>query len=145
MKALAILAAAALAHSAPPPRTAAPTATVVLVAELPDGAARAAVVRRATPPSDVILLTRARATVEDLAAALSLLAEARERDGPSPPLRDAVLVLKSSRLSQPLNARQRLRLDAHLARLHAARPRPVAGVGTVPAIEVNVRTRRQLR
>jgi hypothetical protein len=139
MNAFAILATAVLAAPAPPPQTAIGTATVALVVDLPDATARAAVMRRAAPRVDIILLAQAHASIEDLAAALSVLAEARERDGPSTLQRDEMLVVKSSRLAAPLDARQRLRLDGHLARLRAARPRPVEGVGTVPAIEVIVR------
>lgn len=139
MNAFAILVAAALAAVAPPPETAASPATVALVPDLPEVSARAVVMRRAAPRIDVILLAQAGASIEDLAAALSVLAEARKRDEPGALQGDQMLVVKSSRLAGPLEARQRLRLDGHLARLRAARPRPVAGVGTVPAIEVNVR------
>ena len=145
MNALTILTLAAVALNPPPPRSAGTTATVALVADLPDETARAAVIRRVAPRGDVILLVRGRATVEDLAGALALLAKARQEEEPSPSQRDAVLVLKSSRLTQPLDPRQRLRLDAHLARLLVANPRPVPGVGTVPAIDVNVRARARAR
>lgn len=133
-----VLASVTLFVAPPPPPTA--VATVALVAKLPASDARAAILRQAEPRADVILLTRSEASAENLAAALALLADARARDGAAPS-RDAVLVLKSSRLDRPLNVEQRLRLEAQLARLRLARPRAVAGLGTVPAIDVTVRTR----
>jgi hypothetical protein len=141
MKTLALLAAGAVLFLAPPPPRSTPlAATVALVAELPAGGTHAAILRRAEPRADVILLTRSSASVENLAAALALLADVRGRDGPTP-ARDAVLVLKSRTLARPLSATQRLRLEAHLARLRLARARTVAGVGSVPAIDLTVRTR----
>lgn len=129
---------AGLAANAPaPPPAAAPT-TVVFVAELPAPGARAAVLRRSGGRGDVILLPQSRASAEDLAAALALLADARGRDGPAPFPRDAVLVVKSLQLSQPLDAARRQRLEAQLSRLRSAPPRLVAGLGSVPAIEVTV-------
>lgn len=137
MKPTALLLASVTMFVAPPPP---PTvATVALVAKLPAPDARAAILRQAEPRADVILLTRGEASAENLAAALALLADARARDGA--PSRDAVLVLKSSRLDRPLGVGQRLRLEAQLARLKVARPRTVAGLGTVPAIDITVRTR----
>jgi hypothetical protein len=53
-----------------------------------------------------------------------------------------VLVVKSVRLPRPLSPEQRLRLAAQLARLHAASPRALDGVGTVPAIDVSLRASR---
>lgn len=137
MTTLTLLAAAAAALF-PPPRAAAPTATVALVAELPVPGARAAVLRRSE--GDVILLPQHGATRDDLAAALALLAAARERGAAD---RDALLIVKSSQLPRPLDVSRRSRLDAHLARLRGAAPRAVAGVGTVPAIQVPVRARAQ--
>jgi hypothetical protein len=139
MHTLTLLTAAALALL-PPPHPGSSTATVALVADLPAAGARAAVIRRAAG-GDVILLARGTATTDDLAAALALLAAARTGDAANRPARDEVLVVKSSRLSRPLDAPRRLRLDAYLARLRAAAPRRVEGVGTVPTIEVSVRAR----
>lgn len=136
MTGLTLLTMAATALLAPP-RLGNPTATVALVAELPAPGARAAVLRRAA--GDVILLARGDATRDDLAAALALLAAVRQRDGAAPPERDVVLIVKSSQLAAPLDKPRRQRLEAHLARLRAARPRLVDGVGTVPAIELPVR------
>lgn len=140
MSCFTLVTAAALALF-PPPRPATSTATVALVTDLPAAGARAAVIRRVAPRADIILLARASASSDDLAAALALLAAARTRDGPNPPARDEVLIVKSSSLQQPLETPRRLRLDAHLARLRAAPARQVDGVGTVPAIEVSVRAR----
>ena len=142
MKTIALLAAGAAALINSPPRPPATPATVALVAALPVSDARAAILRRAEPRADLVLLPANGASVEDLAAALALLAETLERDGPTPPTRDALLVVKSVQLARPLSPEQRLRLAAHLARLHAASPRTLDGVGTVPAIEVTVRTSR---
>ena len=139
MKTIALLTAGAAALINSPPRPAATPTTVALVAALPVADARAAILRRAEPRADLILLPATGASVEDLAAALALLAETRERDGSTPPARDVVLVVKSVRLPRPLSPEQRLRLASHLARLHAASPRSLDGVGTVPAIEVGLR------
>ena len=126
------------------PQTPSTVATIALVAQLPAPEARAAILRQAEPRADVILLTRSEASAENLAAALALLADARARDAAAP-ARDAVLVLKSSRLDRPLDVGQRLRLEAQLARLRLARPRTIAGLGTVPAIDVTVRPRSGVR
>ena len=139
MKHTALLLASVTIFVAPPPSPTA-VATVALVAKLPAPDARAAILRQADPRADVILLTRGEASAENLAAALALLADARARDGAAPS-RDAVLVLKSTSLDRPLEVGQRLRLEAQLARLRLARPRTVAGLGTVPAIDITVRTR----
>ena len=139
MKPTALLLASVTIFVAPPPPPTA-VATIALVAKLPAPDARAAILRQAEPRADVILLTRGEASAENLAAALSLLAAARARDAAAPS-RDAVLVLKSSRLDRPLDVGQRLRLEAQLARLRLARPRTVAGLGTVPAIDITVRGR----
>jgi hypothetical protein len=141
MKTTALLAAGALLFVAPPtPRPLPFPATVALLDALPGSGAQAAILRRAQPRADVILLARSSATVENLAAALALLADLRAPDEPAV-TRDAMLLVKSSRLDRPLSVVQRMRLEGHLARLRLARSRNIDGVGSAPAIDVNVRAR----
>ena len=141
MMILNLLLSLAAAWTAPPPLTTVAPVTVVLVDALPAPGARAAVLRRSRDRGDVVLLPPGAAT-EDLAAALSLLADARRRDGPAAFERDAVLVVKTASLSQPLTAAQRQRLRADLDRLRGAPVRVVVGVGSARAIDVSLRSLR---
>jgi len=121
----------------PPPDGGALRATLALVAELPDPQARALLILRAGSGDGVIVLRAGEATVTDLAAALALLDRTRQNE-PVPLARDRQLVLKVASVARPLTDGTRRRLAAQLARLRGAPPRDVAGVGVVPAIDVQL-------
>lgn len=120
----------------PPPDLGATRATLALVDELPANA-RALLILRAGTGDGVILLRRSDATVTDLAAALALLDRSRHNET-VPLARDRQVVLQTASIARPLSDRARQHLTTQLARLRHAPPREVAGVGSVPTIELRL-------
>jgi hypothetical protein len=109
-----------------------PTVTVVRVATLAPGA-HAVVQRTATPTRNLILVTDS-TSVGELAAALAVLRDSRGRQGED--LTDG-FVAKIPRVDpSALGPTMTRRLAQEFERLRAAPPRPVAGVGTLPAIDI---------
>ena len=117
-------------------RPAAPTrvpVTIALVDRVPTTAGRYVLHRRSElTPHDVILLGRD-ATAQDLSEALQALLAVRQVDG------DTALTSRILRVrpEQPVRARREFPwVPRTFSELRNQPPRNVAGVGTVPAIEI---------
>jgi hypothetical protein len=110
--------------------------TVALVDRMPVANSRAMVLRRANAqPQDVILLPRGKATPTDLADATSVLFALRERFGDDL-LADARVVVPAR--TKPARGGNLTTMKQRLGRLQKATPKVIDGLGSVPAIAIQL-------
>ena len=131
--ALVLLSTSAAAQEAP----ASVEVTLVAAPGLPSGAPTLVMHRRQARPRDVVLLDLARATPEDLAASLTLLATLRAQFGDVPST-DVQAVPGTFTPSPAFPQTDRPRLAGYLRSLGSAPPRRLEQLGAAPAITVSV-------
>lgn len=110
-----------------------PSVVVALVDELDGGPAVSAVVirRAAVEPSDVILLRRSDANGARLASAVAMLM--LQRTAETRAARDTRTRISGAAVPASWRANWLPRFESLVARLQRADPRPLQGIGTVPA------------
>ena len=109
------------------------TVTFVLVPSLRVDSAAAIVVRRAAhAPQNIVLVTR-ETQAADLVAALTMLNRSRRSKGDSLTLEMRALIPRANE-HQASRSRNYQMAVTNLERLRTAHARPVAGVGTFPAV-----------
>jgi hypothetical protein len=110
--------------------------TIALVDRAADQDAPAVILRRRdAAPHDVILLRRGSATGEQLAVAIQTLLLARDAAGDTATT-NATVRPRPGRAPSAWMGAERGRAERVVARLRGAAPVFVAGVGTVPAVEI---------
>ncbi|HWO89803.1 MAG TPA: hypothetical protein VNL98_11705 [Gemmatimonadales bacterium] len=108
-----------------------PTALLVLVRSLPPGAG--VVVQRGQAPGRNLILVTDSTSVGDVAAALAVLTNSRQRHGESP---DSPLVSRIPPGQPAPGAQAAADISRELERLRSANPRQVEGIGRVRAIVI---------
>lgn len=118
--------------------------TVALVAALPAPDSVPAVIlrRRDVSPHDVILLRRDRADGARLAAAVLHLLVLRDRTGDTASVSSTVRLPTARTSPRAWERTEQVRTARVVGRLRQAVPRNVPGVGTVPATEIYLPSRR---